>query len=261
MKLPRLGAIMDKEPRFALVQHTELERTTALPAEISYNSLFGIRPNQGGYGCCVSESATEIMQAEAIKHYKPIAFSVSANYAQSQRNAYPNQEPKDDGLPVGAGLGTYQTNGYVLDSVRPFPDPYANPDEAYMLAPVPEDQWQKGFENFTYVSVDNHVESIRLYLATRGPVQIGTYWANSWYYPDATGVLAAPDKIVGGHALCITAYNDHTQMFTVANSWGTSWGVKPFGAASAGWCYLPYRFATQYPDFWPGDVYAVTVKP
>lgn len=258
-RLPRLGRIADKQRRFALHTYNAVEQHYVLPKQVSYTSLFGARPDQGGYGCCVSESACELMEAEAIKHYRPTQFSVSANYAQSQRNAYPGQTPVDDGLPTGAGLGTFQTNGYVLDSVRPFPNPEATPDETYMLAPVPENEWQTTFEDFTYAAVDPAVDNIRRYLYTRGPVQIGTYWAQSWFYPPEDGVLPAPDSVAGGHALVIAAYNDEAQTFTVANSWGTSWGVKPAGAASSGWCYLPYSFATAYPQFWPGDIYGVLV--
>ena len=259
-RLPRLGRVADKQRRFALHTYNAVEQHYVLPPEVSYVSLFGDRPDQGGYGCCVSESACELMEAEAIKHYVPTKFSVSANYAQSQRNAYPDQTPVDDGLPTGAGLGTFQTNGYVLDSVRPFPDPTANPDESYMLAPVPESEWQTTFEHFSFAAVDPAVDNIRRWLYTRGPIQIGVQWAHSWFYPEINGVLPVPDNVAGGHALCIAAYNDKTACFTIANSWGTSWGVKPFGASSSGWCYLPYSYFTAHPNYWPNDLYGVTVQ-
>jgi C1A family cysteine protease len=255
-RLPRLGRVADKYRRFALVKPTADQTTVALPKQVSYTSLFGVRPDQGGYGCCVSESGTSVVMAEMLKHaptHPPL--SVSANYAQSQRNAFPNQTPQDDGLPTGASLSTYQINGYVLNSARPFPP---DNDESVMLAPVPASDWIPTFEKFKAVSVDNSVDSIRRYLFTHGPVQIGMYWAHSWWYPPASGILPSPDNLVGGHAIVIAAYDDNTELFTVANSWGTDWGIQPVGAASGGWFYLPYGFATEFPDYWPGDVYSVT---
>jgi hypothetical protein len=259
MSLYRLGRVPDKQRRFALHTFNAVEQTLILPPQVSYVSLFGSRPDQGGYGCCVSESACELMEAEAIKHFVPTRFSVSANYAQSQLNAYPGHTPVDDGLPTGAGLGTFQTNGYVLDSVRPFPDPKAAPNETYMLAPVPASEWITNFENFTFAAVDPAVDNIRRWLYTRGPIQIGLQWANSWFAPETNGTLPVPDYVAGGHALVIAAYDDRSSCFTIANSWGTSWGSQPFSAQSRGWCYLPYSYVTEYPDYWPQDLYGVSV--
>jgi C1A family cysteine protease len=39
----------------------------------------------------------------------------------------------------------------------------------------------------------------------------------------------------GGHCVCIVGYNDATQMFKCANSWGTSWGIN-------GYFFLPYNY-------------------
>ena len=52
------------------------------------------------------------------------------------------------------------------------------------------------------------------------------------------GVIAIPsegDEIIDRHAIMILGYDDAKEMFTFANSWGTSWGEKGFGS-------LPYEF-------------------
>ena len=55
----------------------------------------------------------------------------------------------------------------------------------------------------------------------------------------STGVVPMPntktETFKGGHCACIVGYNDTTQMFTCANSWGTSWGNK-------GYFTIPYAY-------------------
>lgn len=69
----------------------------------------------------------------------------------------------------------------------------------------------------------------------------GLPWYNSWFRP-ANGNLPAPDSEAGGHAILAVGYDDtHINLdgtlgaFLLANSWGTSWGIK-------GRVWLPYEY-------------------
>ena len=44
------------------------------------------------------------------------------------------------------------------------------------------------------------------------------------------------DKLLGGHAICISGYNDHTRLFSFRNSWGSGYGQN-------GTFFLPYDYA------------------
>jgi hypothetical protein len=191
-----------------------------------------------------------------------IAMSVSANYAQSQYDFTPKHHKiADDGLPTGASLQTYAVHGYVLDSVRPFPP---KNDEKVMLAPVPPGDWITDFRDkqyggkWVFGAVQSELEELLTAIWECVPgVQIGMTWANSYFSPAADGTLPPPDKNVGGHALVACGYDDDEAYVEVANSWGTGWGYQPVGAASGGYCKIPYSYWTDYPDFVPDDLYAV----
>lgn len=53
------------------------------------------------------------------------------------------------------------------------------------------------------------------------------------------GVIPIPDtsteKLLGGHELVIVGYDDDKSLYTVLNSWGSSWG-------DGGFCYIPYDY-------------------
>jgi C1A family cysteine protease len=56
-----------------------------------------------------------------------------------------------------------------------------------------------------------------------------------------TGILPMPgssEKVVGGHAVLCVGYDDKARMFTIRNSWGTSWGLK-------GYFKMPYSYLTN----------------
>jgi C1A family cysteine protease len=45
-----------------------------------------------------------------------------------------------------------------------------------------------------------------------------------------TGTIPMPntkrEQLMGGHAICLTGYNDTTSLFTFTNSWGTYTGIS-----------------------------------
>ena len=87
------------------------------------------------------------------------------------------------------------------------------------------------------------VEGIKRALSENPPVIAGITVFSEMIGNEArkTGVVPVPAKgstIVGGHAIVLVGYDDKTQRFKFANSWGTDWGDKGFG-------YLPYAYLTD----------------
>lgn len=60
-----------------------------------------------------------------------------------------------------------------------------------------------------------------------GPAMWGTTFLNSMENPDSSGVLVVDPSsgVAGGHEMVITGYDVSTQLWTVDNSWGASWGL------------------------------------
>lgn len=46
------------------------------------------------------------------------------------------------------------------------------------------------------------------------------------------------ERPIGAHALTLVGYDDKTEQFKFANSWGPHWGDKGFG-------YLPYDYVAN----------------
>jgi C1A family cysteine protease len=43
------------------------------------------------------------------------------------------------------------------------------------------------------------------------------------------------EQLLGGHEMCLIGYDDTKKLFTVMNSWGSSWGA-------GGLCFIPFDY-------------------
>jgi C1A family cysteine protease len=100
----------------------------------------------------------------------------------------------------------------------------------------------KKFKQFTYTFINQDLVSIKNSLHTyNNPIVFGFMVFSSFMTNEvaSTGKAPMPDinteTLEGGHCMVLVGYNDVTQMFTCANSWGTNWGNK-------GYCYIPYKY-------------------
>ena len=72
------------------------------------------------------------------------------------------------------------------------------------------------------------INTVLNWLGTKGPVVVGTLWTYTMFTPDQTGLVSVGNinNVAGGHAYLAIGYNDKTQLVTLQNSWGKSWGLK-----------------------------------
>jgi C1A family cysteine protease len=107
-------------------------------------------------------------------------------------------------------------------------------------------------KNFQYLSVQQDLKTIKNTLALNLPILFGITVFDSFESEDVaqTGLVPMPDleneNCLGGHAIMMVGYDDTTQLFTICNSWGDSWGDK-------GFCYFPYQYildSNLASDFW-----------
>lgn len=66
---------------------------------------------------------------------------------------------------------------------------------------------------------------LRLWVATVGPVMVGTLWYSGMFNPEANGQLRLTGTVVGGHEWLVTGY-DPKRGYRLRNSWGPDWGLK-----------------------------------
>lgn len=86
-------------------------------------------------------------------------------------------------------------------------------------------------------------------LAEGFPFVFGFSVMESFYNVGANGLVPLPKKgerVLGGHAVLCVGYDSVVNLFTIRNSWGSSWGDK-------GHCYMPFEYLNNSQlasDFW-----------
>jgi len=109
----------------------------------------------------------------------------------------------------------------------------------------------------TALSVMQTPDELRGCIAAGFPFVFGfTVWS-SFERIGSDGVMPVPDTwiehTIGGHCVVACDYDDETQYYKCANSWGTSWGVD------GGFFYFPYQIMHDQSfaaDFWQIDAVA-----
>lgn len=97
--------------------------------------------------------------------------------------------------------------------------------------------------------LDYDVATWRWELASGHPLCVGIRVFDGIFHPDGEGRIDLPSgDAQGGHALCVTGYDDAREALRIDNSWGTGWGVE-----GRGW--LPYAYVRN--PFWCGEIHAV----
>ncbi len=94
------------------------------------------------------------------------------------------------------------------------------------------------------------LDAVKSALAEGYPVVMGFWVFDNLYRIGNDGVLPElldSDDFLGGHAVMLVGYDEAKQLFTVRNSWGTSWPTSELG----GYFFMPYDFLSRFgSDFW-----------
>lgn len=70
-----------------------------------------------------------------------------------------------------------------------------------------------------------HVDELKDYILTQGPVIMGSLWFDTMFETDASGyVTPKGGEEVGGHAYLCAGYSTIRRAFRFINSWGREWG-------------------------------------
>lgn len=78
-----------------------------------------------------------------------------------------------------------------------------------------------------------NLDDVILAVGHQGPGILGTNWYEGQMDTDSKGFIHVTGKVVGGHAICVRGVNVTKKYFTLANSWGASWG-------KGGDCYISF---------------------
>jgi hypothetical protein len=144
---------------------------------------------------------------------------------------------EDSGTTISSACTALKNYGTCNEILYPY-----NVSNFINFPPLSTYQNSKLFRTFTYTYVEQNLTSIKTCLQTYNiPIVFGLILYSSFMTTTVTttGVVPLPnvnkEKLQGGHCMVLVGYNDTTQTFLCANSWGTSWGMK-------GYCSIPYTY-------------------
>jgi len=155
-------------------------------------------------------------------------------------NSEPTLDQGDYGTCVGNGEAQF---GNTL----PFDDKFDETDaraiyyEATILDGSPDDPDAKGGgqQGATVLSgekamknrgriasyaLTTSLDTAKSWLATKGPIVVGSDWYYDMFYPNADNYITATGSYQGGHCYLLLGYHPSPDSFEFLNSWGASWG-------------------------------------
>jgi C1A family cysteine protease len=189
--------------------------------------------DQGNIGSCVANAFAFCI---AVQTKNALKISRLYHYANCRiLDSTPLKQ--DNGTTIQTACAAIKNYGAASELSYPY-----NISVFSKFPPLTIYQGAKWFKTFSYVFVSQNLASIKNCLNTyKVPIIFGFFVYSSFMTNTVskTGIVPIPNTTIerrlGGHCMIIVGYNDTTQMFTCANSWGTSWGNK-------GYCYIPYNY-------------------
>jgi hypothetical protein len=235
-----------------------------LPTAVDNSTLQYLPPigNQGGQGSCTCFAA--------CYYYNTYTQAMDEGYDVSGGDADHICSPAFMYPLVNGGVDGGASTQYVVAMLNDVGcsswtlKPYNDSDWTSWPS---EPAWVDALRNRTRTahsiggSTESGLDAIKQHLANGNvaATRFTVYNTWYWYYPsDQTGinngVYYAPDGgVAGGHAVTLVGYDDsksyvdhrdgqtHNGAFLLANSWGTSWGVKnSTGAGTNGFFWVAY---------------------
>lgn len=201
-----------------------------VPTQISLEEYKALKVpilDQGQEGACTGFGLATVANYLLMKRkVVPDANPVSARMIYQMARRY-DEWPGEDysGSSARGAMKGWHKHGVCGDNCWPYnqtSDPYLNESRA-------TDALQRPLGAYYRV---NHKDLVSMHTAM---AEVGILYATAtvhegWQNVDGSGVIEMSDKIVGGHAFAIVAYDRNG--FWIQNSWGNIWGADGFGLIS-----------------------------
>lgn len=209
----------------------------AVPAKVdlrgeSYNPPIW---NQGALGACTAFATNRLKMFVYTKNgwHNPFVPSFLFQYYNSRR--LEGTLTQDSGATLRDAFRASATDGMTAEHNWPYSD--TNPG-VFTTAPTPA-IYANAIRHLTsqYQAVPQILTALKGSLAQGYPFVIGIEVYEPFFTAPNGDVQLPVDRsqYAGGHALCVVGYDDSTQRFAFANSWGSGWGTAGYGT-------LPYEY-------------------
>jgi len=210
----------------------------ALPPKVDLRADWWKINDQGSTGSCVGwATADGVMRQQLVKAGKlgqnellSARFVWMGSKETDEFTTRPQSFIEESGTSLKAAMDIVRKYGTVLETQLPFKINtlmhIGTENSFYAAASLRKAQ--------SYINLGKNLNQWKSWLATKGPILAALGVDATWDNASATaGKLDVfqPNTVRGGHAICVVGYT--ADRFIIRNSWGTAWGDKGFGYASA----------------------------
>lgn len=191
--------------------------------------------NQEEESSCVFNSGASLIRHARIRLNLP-EIHPSRNFGYYETRKLEGDVNQDGGAEIRDGLQIASNIGYVAESEWG----YSN-NTLFTSPPSKLIQEAANHRVQQYTSIEQTREGLQTALSMGFAVQFGMTVYQSMMSNEVakTGQVPMPqgpsDQVVGGHAVLLVGYDNHSQKYRVMNSWGYDWGKY-------GYFYLPYQY-------------------
>lgn len=231
----------------------------ALPAKFDFSDQMPAIHDQGVLGSCTAQAVTISMEYQLKQQNN--AQELSPLFLYYNERKLMGTIKDDTGASLSDGIKAISTWGVCRESEWTYSDDLKKFKVKPSKAAYADAQNYMGLDGIHTSYVSYSLESIKSQLSKGIPVVFGIYVYPSFESAKTsmTGKVPLPsakERPLGGHALMFTGYNDETQEFKFANSWGKKWGDNGFG-------YLKYDYImnvganSRYPYFYANDIWSI----
>ncbi len=216
----------------------------ALPPKVDLRQFCSTVEDQGNLGSCTANALAGAIEYLELKDKKK-CIDVSRLFIYYNERVIGRSVQSDSGAQLRDGIKTLTKHGVCSEKCWPYViTKFANKPPASSYKEASDRRITSYHRILT-------LEEMRSSIAEGFPFVFGftAYEGFESMQVKRTGVLNMPrpsERVLGGHAVLATGYDDTKQRFIVRNSWGAWWGMK-------GYFTMPYAYLSDRnlsDDFW-----------
>jgi C1A family cysteine protease len=223
----------------------ELPSTQILPTSVDLRSNCPPVYDQGQLGSCTANAIAGALEYDQIKQ-RETPFTPSRLLIYYDERKMEGTINSDSGAAIRDGVKIVNQQGACPEAEWPYDISQfavSPPAQCYVDAAK--------YKAVVYQRIPRSLSLMKSCLASGYPFVLGFTVYDSFESSQVaqTGVMPMPspgESVLGGHAVLAVGYDDSKQMWTVRNSWGSSWGAQ-------GYFYMPYAYLLNSglsSDFW-----------